>query len=652
MSYEEYLKIVDELNHHNYRYYVLNDPIISDFEYDNLLKKIIQFENENPHLKVAYSPSEKIGGEIAESPSNVKHKIKMYSLDNVYSLSELKNFLHKVVKDIGMEITFCVEPKIDGAAISIIYENGVFIQGVTRGDGVLGEDVTHNIKTVRSLPLKVDVEDELVLRGEIFINKADFIKINNERKKNGLELFANPRNAAAGSLKVLDSAVAKMRFLDMFVYSVDLGGISDSHYENLQFLKEKGFKVNELTSTCNLNDIELVLEKIQGMRENLPYEIDGVVIKVDSLRLREELGYTSKFPKWAIAYKFPAVQMSTIVKDVVFQVGRTGRVTPVAILEPVLISGSTVSRATLHNSDEIQRLDIMINDYVLVEKSGEIIPKIVKVVKELRKNPKTIEFPESCPVCGEQLVKDQQDVTYWCVNIDCPARIKASILHFASRDAMDIKGLGECVVNQLVDNGLVKSLSDIYNLTKKDFLQLEGFKDRSASNLVEAIKESKNKPFQNVLYGIGILHVGKRTAEILAQQFKDIDALVNASVDDLKNIHDIGDIVSESIHNNLRTPKLMENINRLKSFGLNFVGKSSYTNGKLSGKKFLITGTLSKPRKYFEDLIKDNGGVVLSVVSKNLNYLLAGEFPGSKLEKARKIGITVIGEDQFVELIK
>lgn len=652
MSYEEYLKIVDELNYHNHRYYVLNDPIISDFEYDNLLKKIIQFENENPHLKVAYSPSEKIGGKIAESPSNVRHEIKMYSLDNVYSLSELKNFLHKVVKDIDMEITFCVEPKIDGAAISVIYENGVFSQGVTRGDGILGEDVTHNIKTVRSLPLKVDADGRLVLRGEIFINKADFIKINNERKKNGLELFANPRNAAAGSLKVLDSAVAKMRFLDMFVYSLDLGGTSDSHYENLQFLKEKGFKVNELTSTYNLNDIESAVEKMHGIRENLPYEIDGVVIKVDSLRLRQELGYTSKFPKWAIAYKFPAVQMSTIVKDVVFQVGRTGRVTPVAILEPVLISGSTVSRATLHNSDEIQRLDIMINDYVLVEKSGEIIPKIVKVIKELRKKSKTIKFPESCPVCGEKLVKDEQDVTYWCVNIDCPARIKASILHFASRDAMDIKGLGESILNQLVDSGLVNSLSDIYNLTKEDFLQLEGFKDRSASNLVEAIEESKNKPFQNVLYGIGILHVGKRTAEILAQQFKDIDALVNASVYDLKNIHDIGDIVSESIHNNLRTPKLMENINRLKSFGLNFVGKSSYTNGKLSGKKFLITGTLSKPRKYFEDLIKANGGVVLSLVSKNLNYLLAGEFPGSKLEKARKIGITVIGEDQFVELIK
>lgn len=653
MNHEEYLKAVDELSYHNHRYYVLNEPVISDFEYDQLLKKVIQFESDNPHLKVKYSPTEKIGGKILSSSLSVNHELKMYSLDNVYSMAELKNFLNRLTRDLDVDdICFCVEPKIDGAAISIIYENGIFVQAITRGDGATGEDVTHNIKTVRSLPLKVSVTGKLLLRGEVFINKSDFEKINSERKKEGLELFANPRNAAAGSLKVLDSSVAKMRFLDIFIYSLDYGMVSDSHFENLKFLKEESFKVNDYTTISKTHEIESLIERIQKVRGDLPYEIDGVVIKVDSLKLRQQLGYTSKSPRWAIAYKFPAVQMSTVVKDVIFQVGRTGRITPVAILKPVFISGSTVSRATLHNLDEIKRLDVMINDHVFVEKSGEIIPKIVKVIKELRTDVKNIEFPENCPVCGEKLAKDIQDVTYWCINIDCPARIKASILHFASRDAMDIKGLGGSVVNQLVDKGFIKSLSDIYSLVKDDFLQLEGFKEKSASNLVEAITASKDRSFSKVLYSIGILHVGKRTAESLVQHFGSIDAIINADVETLKTINDIGDVVAQSVYDALKSPRNLENINKLRNYGLKFSSDVAVNEGKFAGKKFLITGTLSMPRQHFEELIKEKGGIVLSSVTKNLDYLIVGDSPGSKLEKAQKIGVNIIGEMEFMELIK
>lgn len=653
MTKKEYLDLVDKLNYYNYRYYVLNDPVVSDFEYDILLKKLIEIEEKHPEWRVEYSPSVKIGTDIVDSINTVKHEVRMYSLDNVYNEAELDNFLARITKDLGeSEIYFTVEPKIDGAAISITYEKGILKQALTRGDGEFGEDVTHNIKTVRTLPLKIDEEQKLILQGEVFISKKSFEEINEERKKQGLNLFANPRNAAAGTLKVLNSKIASDRNLDILFYSLAYGYSSSSHYENLNFLKKLGFKVSNLVKKVKLREIRDEINRLENLRGGLEFEIDGVVVKVDDLGVRDRLGFTAKYPKWAVAYKFPPTQMTTKVIDVVFQVGRTGRVTPVAILEPVTISGSTVSRATLHNFDEIKRLEVMIGDKVFIEKSGEIIPKIVKVIKEDRKDVKEITFPDLCPVCKEELLMEEKDVSAWCVNPDCPARIKSSILHFASRDALDIRGLGEKVVDQLVDKGFVRSVSDIFELNEVKLLQLEGFKEKSVSNLLSAISESKDKPFDKVLYGLGILHVGKKTAEVLAQHFGSINKLMQATVEELISVRDIGDVVANSIYTTCRSEKFIALVEKLKSFGLKFELEKKNVSNKLKGKNFLITGKLSKSRKDMEKLVIENGGNILVSVNKDLDYLIVGESPGSKLDKAKKLNVKIISEADFMEMIK
>jgi len=653
MTKKEYLDLVDKLNYYNYRYYVLNDPVVSDFEYDILLKKLIEIEEKYPEWRVEYSPSVKIGTDIVDSINTVKHEVRMYSLDNVYNEAELDNFLARITKDLGeSEIYFTVEPKIDGAAISITYEKGILKQALTRGDGEFGEDVTHNIKTVRTLPLKIDEEQKLILQGEVFISKKSFEEINEERKKQGLNLFANPRNAAAGTLKVLNSKIASERNLDILFYSLAYGYSSSSHYENLNFLKKLGFKVSNLVKKVKLREIRDEINRLENLRGGLEFEIDGVVVKVDDLGVRDRLGFTAKYPKWAVAYKFPPTQMTTKVIDVVFQVGRTGRVTPVAILEPVTISGSTVSRATLHNFDEIKRLEVMIGDKVFIEKSGEIIPKIVKVIKEDRKDVKEITFPDLCPVCKEELLMEEKDVSAWCVNPDCPARIKSSILHFASRDALDIRGLGEKVVDQLVDKGFVRSVSDIFELNEVKLLQLEGFKEKSVSNLLSAISESKDKPFDKVLYGLGILHVGKKTAEVLAQHFGSINKLMQATVEELISVRDIGDVVANSIYTTCRSEKFIALVEKLKSFGLKFELEKKNVSNKLKGKNFLITGKLSKSRKDMEKLVIENGGNILVGVNKDLDYLIVGESPGSKLDKAKKLNVKIISEADFMEMIK
>ncbi|MBZ4672355.1 NAD-dependent DNA ligase LigA [Deferribacterales bacterium Es71-Z0220] len=653
MTQKEYLSLVDKLNYYNYRYYVLNDPIVSDYEYDMLLKDLIEVEEKHPEWKVAYSPSVKIGADIVDSINTVKHEVRMYSLDNVYNEAELYNFLARITRELGeSEIYFTVEPKIDGAAISVTYEEGILKQALTRGDGEFGEDVTHNIKTVRTLPLKIEEKQKMILQGEVFISKKTFEVINQERKKQGLNLFANPRNAAAGTLKVLNSKIASERNLDILFYSLAYGYSSSSHYENLNFLKKLGFKVSNLIKNVKLADITDEINKLQSLRESLEFEIDGVVVKVDDINLRDRLGFTTKYPKWAVAYKFPPTQMTTKVIDVVFQVGRTGRVTPVAILEPVTISGSTVSRATLHNFDEIKRLQVMIGDTVFIEKSGEIIPKIVKVVKENRKEVKEITFPDFCPVCKEKLLMEEGDVSAWCVNSDCPARIKYSVLHFASRDALDIRGLGDKVVEQLVDKGFIKSIADIFELDEFKLLQLDGFKEKSVSNLLNSIHVSKNKPFDKVLYGLGILHVGKKTAEVLAQHFESIDKLMQANIDELISVKDIGEVVAHSIYTTCRLEKFIALVEKLKSFGLKFELEKKDIPNKLNGKNFLITGKLSRSRKDMEELIRENGGNVLGGVNKDLDYLIVGDSPGSKLDKAKKLNVKIISEDDFMEMIK
>lgn len=657
MTKNEYLELVEKLNYHNYRYYVLNDPVISDYEYDMLLKQLINTEKEHPDWKVEYSPSIKIGNDIVDNIPTVKHEYRMYSLDNVYNLAELENFVVRIFKETGLkDIFFTVEPKIDGVAISVIYENGRLVQALTRGDGEYGEDVTHNIKTVRSLPLKIEEKKKIVLQGEVFLSKKVFEEINSKRLQEGLNLFANPRNAAAGTLKVLNSEVARQRKLDILFYAIASDTGLKSHFENLKYIEKLGFKVSQLSRKVDANNIMVAIKDIEEKRESLEYEIDGCVIKVDDLDIRNRLGFTAKYPKWAVAYKFPPMQMTTVVKDVIFQVGRTGRVTPVAILEPVVISGSTVSRATLHNFDEIKRLDVKIGDTVFVEKSGEIIPKIVKVVPEKRGDVKEIVSPEFCPVCQERLYRDEEDVSAWCLNIDCPARIKSSILHFASRDALDIKGLGEKVAEQLVDKKIVESIADIYELDENKLLNLEGFKDKSVDNLLKAIENSKEKPFDRVLYGLGILHVGKKTSEVLANEFGSIEKIMGASVEKLMFVKDIGEVVANSIYNTCRNKRFLGVVEKLKAHGLKFSldesSAKSKINGKLNGKNFLVTGKLSVSRKEIENLIKENGGNILSAVSKNLDYLIVGEDPGSKLDKAKKLNINIIGEKEFIEMIK
>lgn len=653
MTKQEYLDLVNRINYYNYKYYVENDPVVSDYEYDQLLNQLVDIEKKHPEYKVPYSPTEKIGSDIVDKINTEKHEVRMYSLDNIYTVSELENFIIKILKEAKLSDTyFSVEPKIDGAAISVIYENGLFKQALTRGDGEVGEDVTHNVKTIKSLPLKIDHLEKLIIRGEVFLSKEMFLKINEERKLKGLPLFANPRNAAAGTLKVLNSQIASKRNLDILFYSLDLGMVSNSHYENLLFINRLGFKISDLIRKVQKDDVLKAIEEIHSTRVSLPYEIDGCVVKVDDINLRKNLGYTSKYPKWAVAYKFPATQMTTEVLDVIFQVGRTGRITPVAILKPVKIAGSTVSRATLHNFDEIKRLDIKIGDTVFVEKGGDIIPKIVKVVKENRKNVTDVHFPDNCPVCGEKLFMEEEDVSSWCINIDCPARIKYSILHFASRDAMDIKGFGEKVADQLVKKGFLRSISDIYSLDKETLLKLEGFKDKSAENLLNAINDSKNRPFHKLLYGLGIRHVGKKTAEVLAEHFKNIDAIMNASLDELTSIKDIGEIVAKSVYTTVRGERFKKLIDTLKSCGLKLMLEKSKKENILQGKSFLITGKLSRPRKEVEDLIISYGGNILSSVSKNLNYLIVGDSPGSKLEKALSLNIRTITEEEFMEMIK
>ncbi|MCX8084762.1 MAG: NAD-dependent DNA ligase LigA [Calditerrivibrio sp.] len=642
---EQYLSLVNELNHHCIRYYLLNDPVISDAEYDRLYRELILMEEVHPEWVVPDSPSQRIGFKVS-SGRTIRHDKKMLSLDNVYSEDELKDFLNKVQRVYNGRIDWVVEPKIDGAAVSIIYEYGVLTAGVTRGDGLEGEDVTHNIRTIKSLPVKIDFKGRLVLRGEVFLSRQRFKELNEERGKAGEPLFANPRNAAAGTLKVLDPRIASDRGLGIFIYALDDGRQYGTHFEDLLWLNKLGFSVNPHIYLSKSEELMEYIKKIESLRKEMDYDLDGAVIKVNDYNVRDILGETIKYPRWAIAYKYEAEQVTTTLIDVVFQVGRTGIVTPVAILEPVEVSGSTVSRASLHNEDEIIRLDIKIGDRVFIEKSGEIIPKVVKTVPELRKGTeKSIIFPSSCPSCGAILKKED---AYWrCLNRHCPERVIGSIIHFASRDAMDIRGLGDKTVERFYKLGILKSITDIYLLKPGSIGHLDGFGELSEANLLESIHESKKREFYRFIYALGIDGVGIKMAQVLASHFKNIDNLVSADKEELKSIYGIGEEVANSIFGYFKDGNNLKMIDDFKRFGINMQYEQTTTSDILKGLNFLITGTLSKPRKYFEDLILKHGGNLLSGVSKNLNYLIVGENPGNKLEKARQLGIIIITEDEF-----
>lgn len=650
-------KLRDEINHHNYKYYVENNPIISDYEFDQLLKELESLETRFPDLITPDSPTQRVGGEPSEGFKTVEHKTAMLSLDNTYTYDELLAYDERVKKKVG-ESQYIVEPKIDGTGVALLYENGIFIRGATRGDGVKGDNITSNLKTIPSIPLKLREKTlkNVEVRGEVYFSLEGFKKYNKELAKRGEVIFANPRNAAAGSLRQLDPKIVASRPLNIFVYTISF---SDKEYlsqENaIKMLKEAGFHVNPLIKKVeNMEEAVKYCEELEKSREKLDYEIDGVVIKVNSLSKQKELGTTIKHPRWAIAYKFAAKQATTKLRDIAIQVGRTGTITPVAILEPVNVGGVTVSRATLHNFDEVKRKDVKIGDTVLVERSGDVIPQVVKSIKEKRKGgEKARRIPKKCQICGTKIIHEKGEVAVRCPNRMCPARLKWRIRYYASRDAMDIDHLGESTIDKLIEKELIDNIADLYFLKKEDILQLEGFKEKSTQNLLDSIEKSKNQNLSRLIYGLGIRHVGKYAAQLLASHYNSIDNLVKADVEELKEIHGLGDKTAEAICTFFATEENIELINKIQKIGIKTHEIVPKGEMPLKGKKFVFSGGLqSLTRPDASDLVKQKGGIVSSSVGKETDFVVVGENPGSKFDKAKKLGITILDESEFKKLVK
>lgn len=649
-----------EIERHNRLYYIDANPEITDREYDQLLQSLEDLERAFPEFDSPTSPTRRVGGAPLENFQNVKHAIPMMSLSNTYSKEELVEFDRRIRKLIPVEtFSYILEPKIDGVAISLRYENGELVRAVTRGDGTTGDDVTANIRTINSIPLRLsDMIPPTVLevRGEIYMDTAGFAKLNQQRQDSGQEPFANPRNACAGSLKQLDPREVSKRPLDAIFYATgELDGISfETHEKMLTTLKSYGLRITpHYWLRPTIEEILDQLDVLENMRHEFPFEMDGGVIKVNERRLYKQLGYTAKSPRWAVAYKYEPEQAETTLRAISIQVGRTGVLTPVAELEPVPLAGSTVRRATLHNEDEIRRKDIKIGDKVIIEKAGEIIPAIVRVVIEKRTGAEVdFSMPAACPVCGSEVEKREGEVALRCINLQCPAQVKNWIAHYASRGAMDINGLGEALVEQLVDSGLVKNPAELYSLKKVEVLGLERMGEKSADNLIKGIAESKQRPFERVLFGLGIRHVGKGAATTLANEFKTIDALMDADLPQLETIRDIGPIVGQSIVDYFRNPEALAVIGQLKEAGVNFKQADTGGSNELEGLTFVLTGSLeTMTREEGGDKIRVRGGKVSSSVSKNTSYLVAGENAGSKLEKAEELGVTVLNEEQFIALL-
>lgn len=652
---------------HDHKYYVLADPVISDSEYDMLVKELEKLESENPDLITPDSPTQRVGKDLTKVFNPVQHKIPMLSLANTYSEEDLFDFDRRVKEGLpeSETIRYVVELKIDGASVSIHYINGYLQSGATRGDGVIGEEITANVKTIKTVPLRLKIPssrtypiNDIEVRGEIYMKIGDFLKLNKEREIAGEKLFANPRNSAAGTLKMQDPRIVSKRKLSMFAYSI-VGNeeVVSSQSENLKLLSEFGFVVNPETKLCS--DIHEALEfcrKLETKRESLPYEIDGAVIKVNSLKQQKILGNIAKSPRWAVAYKFKARQAFSRLNDITWQVGRTGTITPVAELEPVFLSGSTISRATLHNFDEIKRKDIRIGDKVILEKGGDVIPKIVGVVlKERDINSKPIVPPSKCPVCGSNLFKPEDEVALYCENSECPAQIRGRLEHFASRGAMDIEGLGEALINIFVDKGLLNTYDEIYNLKnhRKELIDIERLGAKSIDKLLNAIEKSKKQPFSKVLYALGIRYVGAGAAKKLASWFNSIDELISAPEEEILGIHEIGESISQSIKTFFSNVKNLQIIERLKSDGLVFKSEKKLLNKNvLLNKTFVLTGSLSElSREEAKDKIIALGGKVISSISKKTDYLVVGEKPGSKFDKAKALAIKIINEKEFIELL-
>jgi len=646
-----------EIEHHNDLYYQKEAPEISDFEFDQLLERLKALEAEHPGLVTPDSPTQRIGGK-ADSLRPFRHRVPLMSLDNSYSLDDLKAFTERCERLAeGRKLDYVAELKIDGLSVALHYENGLLATGATRGDGTVGDEVTQNVKTIKKIPLRLRVDSpaHAEVRGEVFISRSQFQKINAELEMRGDKTFANARNYASGTLRMLDSAVVASRRLDMFPYDVFRGSqkMFPTHWENFTWLEKNGFHVNPNRAFCaNYEELVGFINEMETKRDGLDYEIDGVVVKVNSTALQDEFGTTTKAPRWAIAYKYPARQGTTKLLDIGIQVGRTGALTPVAHLEPVLLAGTTVARASLHNEDEIKRLDIKIGDTVLIEKSGEIIPQVLQIVPSKRNwNEKEYEFPKTCPVCGFDALRPEGEAVRRCVNPDCPAKIKGRIGYFASRKAMDIEGLGDVLINTLVDSGMVKDVADLYSLKLSDISNLERKAEKSASKLIEQIEASKTHGLQRLLYGIDIRHVGERYAKILANNYRSVNRLAEASVEDLDAIPEIGLTVAESVYEWFRNPRNIELVERLKAAGVKLEADGAGTallDERFVGKTFVLTGTLeSLTRDQASKLIEERGGRVSSSVSKKTDYVLAGSEAGSKLAKAVSLGVLVLNEGEF-----
>ncbi len=653
-------KLRGRIREHDYLYYVLSQPKVSDREYDILLEKLKIMEEAHPEFKSADSPTERVGDGVLEGFKTVWHRQKMLSLDNTYSIEELKEWGVRVHKGLGAErIEYVVEHKIDGISANLTYEHSRLAVGATRGDGETGEDVTANIKTIRAIPLVLlgkDAASLIEIRGEVYLDKKDFEAINKEKEAAGEPLFANPRNAASGSLKLLDTGIVAKRKLNFFAHSLgEYQGVGiDSQWEFLEKLRSWGVRVNPAARL--FKGLDEAIDYCQGWqekREKLNYEIDGIVIKVNSLAQQKRLGFTLKSPRWAVAYKFPARQATTEVLKITVNVGRTGVITPVAQLRPVECSGVTISSATLHNFDEMRRLGIREGDRVLIERAGDVIPKVVKVVENRGKRPFGI--PEACPVCFAKLVKEkEEDVAWRCVNPHCPAQFERGLLHFSSRAAMDIEGMGEAVVEQLVRLKMVESVPDIYKLKEEDLLKLELFKEKKVNNLLSAIGRSKGRPLSRLIYALGIRHVGEKAAYVLAQRFRTMDNLAQAGFSDLDAIYEIGEVMARSIADYFALPQTRKMIGELCQLGLNFKEKKiEAKKTALSGKTVVFTGELSGfSRSQAEDLARKCGAGPSSSVSEDTDFVIAGGNPGSKYDKAKKLGVKIIGEEEFLEMIK
>ena len=655
----EYEKLKELLNKYSYEYYVLDEPSVTDYEYDMLLRKLIKMEKENPEIIAPDSPSQKVGGKILKGFESVVHTVKMQSLQDAFSEEEIRDF-DKRVKAVCPNAEYTVEPKIDGLSVSLEYENSLLVRGSTRGDGQVGEDVTNNLKTVKSIPLKTNIPVErLEVRGEVFMPKKSFEKLNFEREENGETTFANPRNAAAGSLRQLDSSVAAKRNLDIFIFNVQsVTGIEfKTHLESLEFLKKAGFKV--IDDTDAFSSIGGALEKIAEIgntRKGYYYDTDGAVIKVNSLSDREILGETAKVPRWAIAFKYPAEQKETTIKNIFINVGRTGVLTPTAEFETVTLAGTRVSRATLHNLDYIRQKDIKIGDRVLIQKAGDIIPEVVKSLTEKRTGEETdFDMPKNCPVCGAPVHREDGEAAYRCTNFACSAQAVRNIIHFVSRNAMDIEGMGPSVVQKLIDEHLIENSADIYSIKKDDLVNIDKLGEKSAQNLINAIENSKKNCLSRLLFGLGIRHIGQSAAREIAKHFKNIDALISASAEEIAEIDDIGMIMANSVREFFDEERNIKIIDEFKAQSVNteYIDEGANFDNRFEGKTFVVTGTLETlKRAEAEALIKNYGGKASKSVSKNTDYVLAGESAGSKLDKAQSLGITVIDETEFLKMVE